>query len=452
MYRLSQNYLAKWLFAENRKPLVLRGARQVGKSFLIRAFAKEQKIRLIEINVEKNRVSLSPPAISIEKLIRQIEVEYDFNRTDKNILIFFDEVQEQIDLIKYLRYFYEEYPQIPVVAAGSLLEIFLEKAKISVPVGRVEYLHLGPMSFGEYLLAKDNKNLFAAWESKNPENITLEIHQKLISIVKEFMIVGGMPASIGKFIKTSSYKATQAIGRDILQTYDDDFLKYSEFTQADKMRKIVRFVAQNCGQKVKYSEIDALSKSRDLQRCIDLLSLAKIVIPVFHTNATGVPLKAQEDTSVFKLFGLDVGLLSNLLEMGSLDHESSELLGLVKGALAEQFVAQHLYYRNFHSVPSLNYWLKDKSSSKAEIDFIISHDGKVIPLEVKAEKTGSMKSLIHFLAEKKLNFGVKITSEQYKISEHSHHTSHSDTPVKVDFKLLNLPIYWVEFVDDFLQC
>lgn len=449
MNRRALSDLSNWIERKNRKPLVLRGARQVGKSTLVRQLAVAKGLRLVELNLEKYKIkSLQQDGIDLVSITQEIEVVSN-QRLESGVLLFLDEIQDQPKLLSVLRYFYEEYPWLPVVAAGSLLEFSLNQESVSVPVGRVEYYFLGPMKFGEFLEAL-GENLLLEHLQKAPNSFIEAVHSRFVRRYKEYLFVGGMPEAVLEFVQTKSFVEVRRVQRSILQTYQDDFAKYATRSQVDRVRRVFNFVPGHLGEKVKFSEIDRDEKSRDLKAALQLLIQARIVIPVFHTNASGVPLSAVADESVLKTYFLDVGLAGCLQGVSwesfpvDMAHDS-----LTKGALAEQFVAQHLFYKQdgFES-SNLYYWLRDKKKQNAEVDFVISVKEAVLPLEVKSHVSGKMRSLLVFMAEHKdLSRALRLSLLPYG-SELVETVSKDEESVV--FELLSVPLYLIDRLDNLI--
>lgn len=441
MKRHASQDLEKWLKAKKRKPIVLRGARQVGKSTLIRNFAQENNLTLFEINLEKIKLhTTQTDGIDLQKLIQEIEFIKE-ERISNKTLLFFDEIQEDPKLLMALRYFYEERPDIPVIAAGSLLEFALNAKDFSMPVGRIEYFYLGPMSFTEFLLAM-GKTLLLDALTQLPQPVPEIAHTQLLNLFREYLFVGGMPEAVATYIESKNALEVRRVHHSILSTYQDDFGKYSTKAHMGRLRQIFNFVPGHLGQKIKYSTIDAHEKSRDLKHAIELLIQARILIPCYHTNATALPLAALKDESVYKLYFLDVGLVNTLQnaswEQLVLQKINSEV---IKGAIAEQFTAQHLYYLNSTQMPpELFYWLRDKKNQNAEVDFIINIGEEIIPVEVKASSNEHIKSMVIFAALKKIKWGIKISQVELQ-------TKNIDQKSSIDsskFKLINVPFYAIE--------
>jgi len=416
--------------------LVLRGARQVGKSTLVRLFAKEQGLALYEINLERN-LSLKTVFASgdLGKILPELEgLTGEIHEIEKSLL-FLDEIQAIPEAIQSLRYFYEEKPQLAVIAAGSLLEFTLADHAFSMPVGRITYFHLGPLTFGEFLLAKDQElyAFFSSW--KWPLPIPETRHQKLLSVQREYLVVGGMPEAVQTWIDTGSFSAVQEVHRSILYTYVDDFAKYEKRSQLVRLQKIFRAVPAHLGRKIKYTNLSRDDRAADVRASIDLLCKARVCTAVPHTDASGLPLGAGQDDTVFKLLFLDVGLVSVQLGFGIAQLQNMDERTLVnEGALAEQFVGQELLHRHGRQRhPELHYWLREGRTSNAEVDYIISESNEILPIEVKAGKSGTLKSLHQFLmlkkAKKAIRFDLNPPNSQIMEVE--------GTP----YELISLPLY-----------
>lgn len=447
MERFAEKALKNWFHSDVRKPLVIRGARQVGKSTLVRQFCQAEKLELIEINLEQKKLKQLAKSSDINpaEIIEEIELatQSDLNQTQQ--ILFIDEIQAQPEMYVALRYFYEQYSHIAIVAAGSLLEVILNEGAYSVPVGRIEYLHLGPMTFSEFLLALDEKKLLKTLETKESlTKITDASHQYLLKRLREFFLVGGMPEVVKDFVKNQSFKNTRRLQESIIETYVDDFKKYGAKTQLDKLQTVFFYTPRHLGEKVKYTEIDREVKSRDLKKCIDLLTAARVLTPVFHSEASGVPLEGQADSSLFKLFFLDIGLATAILQIAPADVLRENLISIFEGKLAEQFIAQHLYNRSDFTRPRLHYWLRDQGQQKAEIDFVIERKGQVIPCEVKAGTGGKLKSLAVFFASKKMDCAFKFAQNKWSRKKQVTKIRFGSITKEISFQLEEIPLYGVE--------
>ncbi len=441
MYRHETKDLERWHGRARRKPLVIRGARQVGKTTLVRLFAEQHFEYLAEINFERDPQVASlfsnDPAATLERLELQLDMEISPGRA----LLFLDEIQAAPEVLGSLRYFYEELPSLHVIAAGSLLELALDKPAFSVPVGRIEYLHLGPMQFEELLLAAGKDRLVELLGGYTlGDDIPATIHQQLMSWLRSFLIVGGMPDAVRAFVESGSHQESEAVKHSILATFRDDFGKYGPRVDSTRLRKVFERLPLLVGEKLKYVHIDRGERAKDLAAALRLLSLARVAYRVRHTAANGVPLGAEADERKFKALFLDVGLMATASGLSLLDLEQAEDVMLVnRGALCEQLVGQHLLYSAPPwEEPQLFYWAREKRGSSAEVDYVISQGRKVIPVEVKAGKTGRLKSLHLFLREKRRRQAVRLSSAPPSVLEATTSLSDGDN---VPFRLVSLPLY-----------
>ena len=448
MKRLAEKNLEDWIRRPRRKPLIIRGARQVGKSTLVRNFAKSQRRELIEVNLERN-INLDSifKTNNVQQILAEIEALTGVVVRDETTLLFLDEIQSTPSALPCLRYFYEDRPNLPVIAAGSLLEFVLEKHDFSMPVGRIEYLHLGPMTFKEFLISLHEENLLAYFkEGQGDFNIPEMAHQKLLRRQREFLFVGGMPESVLAFSGSKSLLEARAVHRSVIQTYQDDFAKYSRKTPLPRLHHVFSSLPRRIGEKVKYSQISQEDRNSDIKSAIDLLIKARLFLPAFHSDCSGLPLRAGMDEKVYKLYFLDVGLLNYLNGLDWKTIESLDERTLInEGKLAEQFTAQHLAYAEGGlEPPSLFYWLREGKTANAEVDFVVSLKDQVVPIEIKAGKSGSLKSLQQFALSKNTRFACRFDLNLPSRQTVEHHLRQREGTKKVVFSLLSLPIYLVE--------
>lgn len=442
MKRLAQTDLFNWFNLRNRKPLILRGARQVGKSTLVRQFCQEYKLDLVEINFEERPLkSLQNEGYPLDDVLKELEFRTQKKLDPKSSVIFFDEIQEQPKAINLLRYFYEKRKELAVIAAGSLLEVTLKHKEIDFPVGRVDFYELGPMTFEEYIMGiADNSEELLAIQNSSP--IPLFMHEQLINRLKEFYIVGGMPEAVRTYKETKSFYEVRRIQNQLIETYQSDFFKYANKMNIPKLTKIFDYVPCHLGKKVKYVEISRDFKSRELSTAIQLLSDAKVITPVYYSKGQRVPLKSEIDSSVYKLFFIDIGLCSKINNVSLETYDSEKFSIYLKGELAEQFVFQHLHYGSgkFESRP-LYYWLNEKKNSEAELDFIIEENGQILPIEVKAQNSSKLKSLIYFMYKGGHQKAFKISVGPFLEEKVSTTIFNGEKNVQVEFDLYNVPLY-----------
>ncbi|NGX53231.1 MAG: hypothetical protein KR126chlam5_01544 [Candidatus Anoxychlamydiales bacterium] len=410
MKRKLENELIEWKNRKEHLPLLLRGARQVGKSYLIENFGKNNFENIIKVDFEK-RKDLKRYFINKDPLeiVKQLELIYETKITPGKTLLFLDEIQLCPDVLISLRYFKELMKDLHVIAAGSLLEFLLNNDEYSFPVGRVEFLYLRPFSFEEFL------EELAPIAFQRLQNVTLKNpfsnfeHIELLKWVRKYFFIGGMPDAINTYKSTNSFLECQKVHRRILQAYESDFGKYSKHVDHKYLQMIFLKAPILIGQILKYSHIDKETRSRDLKPAIKLLTSAGIILQIFATTASGLPLHAHVKDHRFKLMFLDIGLLQTASEVDAQEFFEKDILQINSGKLAEQFVAQEILANNpSDQNRSLLFWERKKPAS-SEVDFVQSINSKIVPIEVKAGSTGKLKSLHNFIELKKLSLGVRLS-------------------------------------------
>jgi hypothetical protein len=415
MERKALGYLQGWLTSSDRLPLVIRGARQVGKTWLVRQFAKVAGKQLIEVNLEKRRslenaFVTNDPLEILKKLGSALEIAIE----PENSLLFIDEIQEVPELYAKLRWFAEDMPQLPVIAAGSLLELVLHEHTMSMPVGRITYLYLEPLSFEEFLLALEKQFLVDRLHDFTWQEGMFELmHENLMNLFKEYLIVGGMPAAVQNWVHKQSTLDLSRTHNDIIQTYRDDFNKYSKKISALRLNEVVDEIPLALGQKFVYSQVSHEVRTGVIKQALDLLVNAKVCHKVQATAANGVPLAAEVNSHYTKIILLDVGLCATLLNLSLVDLTSiTELSFVNKGGIAEQVVGQLLRTIDpFFQRQALYYWVNTDKHANAELDYVLQHGTHVIPIEVKAGTTGTLKSLHRFMYLKNRSIAVRINSD-----------------------------------------
>jgi predicted AAA+ superfamily ATPase len=435
MYRKALKDLEAWMHRKSRKPLIIRGARQVGKSYLAREFAKLQGLKCLEINFERNPEDIAlfcPSTMKEIQTLLELRFKTDLSSPEK-CLLFLDEVQSAPQILSKLRYFYEDWPDLYVIAAGSLLEFALSELDHSLPVGRIEYLFLGPMTFEEFLTAQQESQLVEYLETfqlgQLGSAVPEFIHERLIQFLRQYFTVGGMPAVVQEWITSKSLLECDRIQTNLLLTYQEDFNKYRKRIPLDRLQLLFKAIPREVGKKLKFSRIGPDERAQALSKALQALTYARVVTQIYHTAANGLPLGAEVNLKTFKVIFIDIGLLSKSLDFSYSQMKPDEdLIRVNEGALAEQFVGQQLLeLRRSYEPPELYYWTREKAGSMAEVDYLVPHQGKVIPIEVKAGKSGKLKSLRIFLNEKKLHLGVRFSS---------------DYPSRED-ELIHLPLYLI---------
>ena len=430
MFRIVENDLLEWKDHPGRKPLLIRGARQVGKSFVVEKFAKACFENFITINFE-----FAPHFIDCfdtldpYKIVRSIEAILGESIIQGHTLLFLDEIQECPKAILSLRYFKEKMPLLHVIAAGSLLEFALNADEFRKPVGRVQSLYMKPCSFKEFLIASGDQKLLDYISSISlTETIDPAVHAILLEKCREYFILGGMPEVMNYYIQQKKYHGSEVIQATLLEYYEKDFPKYNKKINFHLLKTIFTKVPALVGKRIKYSEIDPHVQARDQKPALAALSQAGLIYPVYHSSASGLPLNATLNENRFKIIFLDIGLLEHAsrVDIQTLLHD--DLILINQGALAKQFVGQELiaYSKNYEK-PELYFWEREKSGSQAEVDYILQLHGEIIPVEVKSGKTGRLRSLHIFMEEKKLKIGVRISPQ----------------PLSFHDGILSLPFYMI---------
>lgn len=451
MERRALSYLQKWLISADRKPLVLRGARQVGKTWLVRHFAKTSHKVLIELNFEKqpqlaDLFSSNDP----KKILFNLSAEFQQEFTTKNSLLFLDEIQAAPMLFSRLRWFSEELPELPVIAAGSLLEFLLSEHTFSMPVGRISYMHLEPLSFEEFLLANHKKMLCDYLSAYDLETeIPTSIHEQLMSYFKLYVLVGGLPAAVASWVKENSLSEVNRIHYELLGTYRDDFAKYRGRIAIERLHETITAVPDMLGQKFVMRRVNPDAQTQAVRHALSLLEKARVCHRVSSVAGNGVPLAAEMNPKYFKEIFLDVGLCNTALRLNFQDINIDEIILIHQGGIAEQVVGQLLRtIEPFYVEPALYYWLREEKNSNAEIDYLIQHGHQVVPIEVKSGSTGGLKSLHLFMELKQLSLAVRVNSD-FPSKTHLHVKNH--VGVTVQYQLLSIPFYLLEQIGRLLR-
>lgn len=413
MKRLIDWHLTTWKESKKRKPLLLKGARQIGKTFSVRELGKKFD-SLVEINFE-----LTPEARTIfnqdlqpERILWELGLLTGKTILPGKTLLFLDEVQACPQAILALRYFYELMPDFHVIAAGSLIDFAVEK--VGLPVGRVNILYVYPLSFMEFLAATGNAPFIQATITMQP--LSEILHGKLIDLLTGYLAIGGMPEAVQAWIDTKDPKECFKAQTGLAEAYRQDFPKYAKRHELPYLDVLFNQIPYLLGNQFKYSEIHEEYKKRELAPCLDLLKRANVLHQVTHTSANGLPLGAEVNLNWFKVIFLDVGLTQNLL---ALDlpawflNPDKDLIN--RGSIVEAFVGQELLaYSSPHSKSDLHFWKRESVSAQAEIDYVVDFKHAVLPIEVKSGHGSTLRSLHYFLEEhKKSESGVRFWSKNY---------------------------------------
>ena len=427
MYRVAIEKLYKWKESKHRKPLIIEGARQVGKTWLMKEFASKAYENTVYINFDSNSrmAELFASDLNTDRLIMGLELYAGHKIKAENTLLIFDEVQEVPRALSSLKYFYENAPQYHIICAGSLLGIALHGGT-SFPVGKVDFLKLYPLSFKEFLMATGNKRFAELLDKRDYEMIT-SFKQTYIDALKQYFFIGGMPEAVQSFADNKDFNEVREIQKRILAAYEQDFSKHAPYEIVPKIRMIWNSIPSQLAKENKkfiYGLVREGGRAKDYEIAIMWLTDCGLVHKVSRVNSASIPLKAYEDLKAFKLFVVDVGLLgcmTGLHQRTLLD--GNDLFIEFKGALTEQFVCQQL-----KTIENLNIYYYTNDRGSCEMDFVIDTGEQIIPVEVKAEVNLKAKSLRTYKDKFDPEVSIRTSMADYK---------------KEDW-LLNLPLYAVE--------
>ena len=414
MKREIEKDLSDWKNNPLRKPLLVRGARQVGKSYTVTQFCRENFERVVTVNFDKvpEIHQFFAKELSPSRILRDLSLYYNTEVIEGRTIFFFDEIQECPRAIMALRYFYEEMPKLHIIGAGSLLEFVTHSEGFQMPVGRIDYLWMKAMSFGEFLEATGGEKLRRHLQDLTPKNPLSEpLHQKLLEKVKEYAGVGGMPALVDAFSKEASPKQIQELQESLLRTFRDDFGKYASRAHHKYLDKVFLTAPKMAGGKFKYSHVDPTLQSRDIKNALELLMEAGLFYKIKHTPAKGFPLESGSSEKKFKVIFFDIGLMQRL---SGLSHEvffSEDLAHLYRGGVAEQMVGQELLaYGSRRAEGQLYFWTREERGSSAEVDYLFPLEERIFPIEVKSKSPGRLKSLRLFMKEHSIPLGIRVSS------------------------------------------
>lgn len=421
--RIIDGYLREWASRDDHKPLLLRGARQVGKSTAV-SHLGEAFNSYVEINFERRPEykALFEGNLDVKRIVSQMSVICGKPITENDTLLFLDEIQDCPKAIMALRFFREDMPHLHVIAAGSLLEFALDKLP-TFGVGRIHSMYMHPMSFDEFLMANGERLLIEARNTASSgEPLIAPIHDKLTQLLRTYMIIGGMPEVVAKWVDTHDFLQCQELQDDIISGYEDDFPKYRKKVNPELLRSTMRSVALQATKKFVYANVAGNYKAAEVKNALDMLEKAGLVVPVVHTDANGLPLGGEMNLGFRKMLLLDTGLLLRLLNMtlGDVSEIATQILTagvnelVNKGPMAEMLVGiEMMKYLSPNVRHDLFYWVRQEKNAVAEIDYLTSNKLSVMPIEVKANCQGGMKSLWEFMRAKKLLTAVRCSLENF---------------------------------------
>lgn len=428
MQRTLEKELLKWKKSIDRKPLIIRGARQIGKSYLIQEFGRHYFESIVTLNFEelKEAKKAFDGDLTPSLILRDLSARLKESIIPGKTLLFLDEIQACPNALRSLRFFKEQMPELHIIGAGSLLEFIIGNEQFSFPVGRIDYMYMRPMSFAEFLEAKgDERALKWIQEATIQAPVGAATHSNLIQSTKEYFLVGGMPEAVNSFIKTGQFLDLDRIHQNLLNTYENDLGKYPKSSQQKFMKLLFEAAPRLIGEHFKYAKIHPHAQSRDYLESLHVLSQTGIIHQVYANPSSGIPLVVQKNEKKFKLLFLDIGLLPQGIPW-VIDAEDLTLIN--NGSLAEQFVGQELIaYAKPYERATLYYWEREKRGAEAEVDYIIEIGPHIIPIEVKAGSKGRLKSLRQFMLEKNTPLGLRI----------------SQAPLSLEDNILSVPFYMI---------
>jgi len=436
------NELLKWKNSNGRKPLVLRGARQIGKTTAVEVFAEKYE-QYIGLNLERERDrEVFIKYGSIDEIVQHLFFQYNKN-LDKisDTLLFIDEIQNEPKAVAMLRYFYENYPDLHVIAAGSMLETLFDRG-INFPVGRVEFRKMHPVSFDEFLGAMNEQQ---ALEMYHKIPLPVFAHSKLLQLFHTYTLVGGMPEVVEKYVENKDITSLSNIYESLIATYLDDVEKYAKnAAQVQIVRHAIRSSFYEAGARIKYQGFGASSyNSREMSEVLRILEKTMLLHLVFPTTQTEAPFMPDIKKSP-KLQVVDTGLVNYFSGLQKELFGTKDLNEHYKGKIAAHIVGQEILASKYNVLHTLQFWIRDKNQSDAEVDFLYHFDGQMIPVEVKSGKSGKLRSLLQFLDLSGISVAVRFYAGQFQVEEHK-------TMTGKPFKLINIPYFLAGKLHGYLE-
>lgn len=429
-------YLFAWKNSKGRKPLVLRGARQVGKTSVVHQLGSREFETYIYINLElEDNAALFTRMMPVKELIQLIQLKFNRKITPGTTLIFIDEVQNSDIAMNQLRYFYEEIPELHVIAAGSLLEVKIKSEGFSFPVGRVENCYMYPVTFDEFLLALGETEALEYISSVKPDTaIPEEIHAMLTKKFHTYVLIGGMPEAVARFADTQSFIDIDAVYESILTGLRDDVAKYATSAKVKYIQHIIEHATKYVGLQIKYEKFgESDFRSREMKEAFDVLEKAMVISRVFASASKEMPILGNLKKSP-KLLHLDIGLVNYQTGMRAELAMMTDINAVYHGQLGEQIAGQTLLALNTHRNDNLNYWYRDQNGATSEVDYLIVFHERLLPVEVKSGKTGTLRSLNNFIDSSKCDFAIRVYSGGMRLEQ-------LKTARKKNFSLFSIPFF-----------
>ena len=426
------NNLNKWLHKDNRKPLILRGARQVGKTTAVELFSKSFKNYIkLDLELYKDR-EIFKEQYSIQELFQAILINKNVTIKPGKTLIFIDEIQNSQIAIKMLRYFYEQMKEIYVIAAGSLLEILLERQHLSFPVGRVEFLYMYPLSFEEFLAAKGEHRLL---DEYNKIPLHDYAHTKLLSIFHQYTLLGGMPEIIQRYLNNENITTLSSTYESIISSYLDDSEKYaSNPTMRFIIRHCIEKIPAETGNRIKFQGFgNSNYKSREVGEALRLIERAMLIYLIYPSTNIQIPIQSNLRKSP-KLQFVDTGLLNYAIGLQRDYYHYSDLHSIYHGIIVEHIVRQELLAKDMHTNKKIAFWVREKKQANSEVDILYQNQSIIFPVEVKSGKTGTLRSLHQFMHYADHPYAVRLYGDKFS-------THKFNLPNGKSCQLMNLPYY-----------
>lgn len=422
--------------------MVVRGARQVGKTWLVRELAKRRDRTLLELNFERD-----PQDASLfsdrraDVAVRQLEARFAQRIDPGSALLFLDEVQAAPQVFANLWWFAEDMPELPVIAAGSLLDFVLAEHSFSMPVGRISYLHLDAMTYDEFLAAVGDEQLRRYAQSFTwGDSLADALHARLLSRYQEYLLVGGMPAAVENWMQHRSPVACAEVHHRLITTLRDDFHKYRRRVPTERLVQVFDSVPRSLGRKFVYSRVNREERAAAIRQALDMLCKARVCTLVQGSHGRGIPLGSEIRERVFKVIFMDAGLACAALGLSLAGVQSLDEIAVVNnGALLEQAIGQTLRasFPRFMD-PELFYWSREAAGTEAEVDYLAQCGAQVVPIEVKCGKTGTLKSLHMFMATRGLPLAIRFNADKPSITPVKLRTT---TGMPAEYTLLSIPLY-----------
>ena len=435
MYRKKIENLIEWKNKKNKKPLIIKGARQVGKTWLIKEFGKKYYDNYAYINFDNNErmKTLFSGDFNIDRIIQGLKIETGVNIEKENTLVIFDEIQEVPSALSSLKYFYENEPEYNIISAGSLLGIALHTGT-SFPVGKVEFMTLSPLNFNEYLLAIGEENLNKIIEDNNIELIKV-FKDKIINYLKEYLYIGGLPEVVNSYVSNKDYNEVKEIQKRLLDSYENDFSKHAPVNIITRIREVWNNIPSQLKKENKkfiYGLIKKGARAREYETAINWLIDAGLIYKIHRVNDYKKPLKAYQDLNAFKLYIFDTGLLSAMINLNIKTLiEKDEIFTEFKGSLTEEYVLEEL---KSSLDTEIFYW--SNIDGIAEIDYMIEIDNNIIPIEVKSGENLQAKSLKSFIKKYNSPLNIRTSLREYKKEEN----------------IINIPLYMINNLKKNTRC